>query len=95
MRDKVYALIKFRFYDLSERAEEARDQGVALESTVALVSAREQTKQDFNRATTYAKRRALIGRARSDWQKFVKAAKGKEQAADYLDAAWRDLQAVK
>lgn len=95
VRDQVHALIKFRFYDLSKRAEDAREKGVALDPVVKLVTAMEQTKQDFNKANTHAKRRALVLKARADWRVFARAAKGKERALDYLDQALLDLWAVR
>lgn len=94
-RDKVYALIKFRLYDLSERAEDALKKGAPREAAVNLVTAMETNKQRFNRAKNYAERRKTILDSRQSWQQFVAKAKGKENRRDYLDEALSDLAAVK
>lgn len=95
VKDLAYALIKFRFYDLSERAEDTLEKGVALNTVASLVTTMELTKQDFNKATTYSQRRALILRARAAWKKFVANNKGAEKITDYLDGALKDLQTVR
>ncbi|MBI5728844.1 MAG: hypothetical protein HY983_01175 [Candidatus Magasanikbacteria bacterium] len=96
VKAKGFALIKFRLYDLSERAEGLLRSGKAdLTSVTNLVNAMEATKQKFNQASTYAARRALILSARAEWKKFVAKFRGKISATDYLGQALTDLQTVK
>lgn len=95
VRNKVYGLIKFRLYDLSERAEDLLEKGVTVEAVARLVTFMEERKQSFNQATSYKERRSIILAARAEWKKFVRENKGKLPAVDYLDQALVDLQAVR
>jgi len=92
VRDKVFAMIKFRLYDLSERAEELVEKGISREIVADLVIAMETSKQAFNAATTYDARLKILNNARATWKKFVAKTKGKEKKADYLDQAFIDLK---
>ncbi len=94
LRDKVYALIKFRLYDLSERAESLLEKGIAKEKIVNLVSTMEQKKQAFNEATSYQAKRQILLDAQKTWREFAFTIKGLSRA-DYLSAALADLKSVK
>ncbi len=102
LRHKVFSLIKFRFYDLNERAEElikhGTDVAIATDTEVAaatdLILASELSKQKFNQAKIYAQRHKLIQDVSSAWKTFVKHAQPKD-ARDNLDQALRELDAVK
>lgn len=95
VKNKTYSLIKFHFYDLSERAEDTRDKGVSLDAVVKLVTAMETNKQMFNQATTTIARQQTILASRAAWKKFISVANKKEKAIDYLDQALVDLKIVK
>lgn len=71
LRSKVYSLIKFRFYDLEERAEDLLERGAPVELVANFVAAQEAAKQRFNLATTNAQRRAIILEVRRAWREFV------------------------
>lgn len=76
VQDKVYDLIKFRFYELEERAEELLQAGaVDVGQAAALVSAIEEQKAAFNLATDNRQRQQIIYAVRRTWQEFVGAAK--------------------
>ncbi|MBI5221500.1 MAG: hypothetical protein HY979_01705 [Candidatus Magasanikbacteria bacterium] len=94
VRDKVYALIKFRLYDLSERAESLLEKGIAKEKIVKLVSTMEQKKQAFNEAPSYQARRQILLDAQKTWHDFTASVKGVSKA-DYLSAALADLKSTK
>ena len=73
LKDKSYDLIKFRFYDLEERAEELKEKGVANEDDVVeLVAALEEKKIEFNNASTIKEKKRIILEVRKIWKDFVK-----------------------
>ncbi len=76
VRQKVYDLIKFRMYDLEERAEELGSRGADLQAVAALVATIEEKKQSFNVASSQEERRQLILDVRAAWQKFINTVKG-------------------
>ena len=72
VREKAFNLIKFRFYDLEERAEKLLEQGrVSQEDVVLLVSKLEEKKVEFNNAATIAQKRAIILEVRQIWREFA------------------------
>ncbi len=95
--DPVSSLIKFRFYDLSERAEDQlKDKHASLDAATNLVTSMESLKQKFNATKNYDERRKLILQARQEWKKFTKQSKQpKELKNDYLDQALNELVLVK
>ncbi|MEK7623213.1 MAG: hypothetical protein AAB408_00895 [Patescibacteria group bacterium] len=80
VREKVFGLIKFRMYDLEERAEELVEAGADLSAATDFISMVEEKKQAFNAATTYAERRQLILDVRDAWAAFVKIVKPQLQS---------------
>ncbi|MBI2970822.1 MAG: hypothetical protein HYY37_00205 [Candidatus Aenigmarchaeota archaeon] len=75
LREKLYAVIKFRFYDLEERAEEYLEKGADVGVVTDFVTSVEIMKQEFNKADTAEKRRGVILRVRDVWKEFLKAVK--------------------
>lgn len=71
---KVSDLVLFRLYDLEERAEDSRKDGVGNDVVAALAVSIEQSKAEFVKATDNRERKAAIMDARAAWQSFVKAA---------------------
>ncbi len=71
LRDKVYALVRFRFYDLEERAEDTYYHGITIDQIASFVVTVEQKKIDFTNATSAAERRQIILDVRDAWQTFV------------------------
>ncbi|TSC76302.1 MAG: hypothetical protein G01um101431_923 [Parcubacteria group bacterium Gr01-1014_31] len=72
LRTQVYALIKFRFYDLEERAEDLVERGAPVARVAQFITAQEEAKQRFNLATTKTQRRAIILEVRAAWQTFIR-----------------------
>jgi hypothetical protein len=79
LRTKVYNLIKWRFYDLEERAEDFMLRGIAgREDVIDFVSKTELNKVDFNEAKNIDVRENIILDVRKDWGEFVSKVKEKE-----------------
>ncbi|RJP43650.1 hypothetical protein C4587_02835 [Candidatus Parcubacteria bacterium] len=75
LRERVFSMIKFRFYELEERAEEILENAEnkkPLEDFQVLI---ETKKQEFNAAGSKEERRQIILDVRSGWQKFVEEAR--------------------
>ena len=72
LRAQVYALIKFRFYDLEERAEDLLERDAPVARVAQFITTQEDAKQRFNLATTSAQRRAIILEVRAAWQTFIR-----------------------
>ncbi|MBI4262722.1 DoxX family protein [Candidatus Uhrbacteria bacterium] len=89
-------MVKFRMYDLSERAEE-----IALPKNriAKFVFTVEQTKQKYNASKNVKQKRQLVLAVRKAWKQFVSDVK-KQKAeieggdTDGLDAAFTDLAAA-
>lgn len=78
LKNKVYNLIKWRFYDLEERAEDFMARGLADKvSVVDFVSKIEENKMKFNEAETKEERKNIILDVRGDWQEFINIVRGK------------------
>ena len=75
IEEKVYDLIKFRFYDLEERAEGLIDKGVNTELVADFVSEIELKKIEFNDAKTKEEKKEIILEVRKIWIDFIKKAK--------------------
>jgi len=75
VREKVFSMIKFRFYDLEERAEELIKRGADRELVADLVVFITNKKQEFNKASTAEARRQVISDVREGWQTFVREVK--------------------
>lgn len=71
LRSKVWSLVKFRFYDLEERAEDLLERGAPLDAVATFVASLEETKQRFNLATTDTERRTIILEVRAAWKRFI------------------------
>lgn len=72
LKNKVYNLIKWRFYDLEERAEDFMQRGfVDKESTVDFVGELEKKKIRFNEADTKEERKNIILDVRMIWKEFI------------------------
>ncbi len=72
---KTHLMIKFRIYDLEERAEELIERGASKETVADFVAFIQESKQRFNAAKTKAERRQVILDVREKWRQFVLAVK--------------------
>ena len=75
LRKKVYNTIKFKFYDLEERAEEMEELGVSEELIAEFVTNLELKKQVFNNAKTKEERKQIILDVRKLWVGFIRDAR--------------------
>lgn len=75
VRQKIYEMIKFRFYDLEERAEEFIEDGVdkniIADFTVFIV----EKKNEFNRAKNNKERKRITLEVRNEWKKLIEKVK--------------------
>lgn len=76
LKYKVYNLIKWRFYDLEERAEDFMERGlIDLDSVVEFVSQLEENKKQFNEAISKEERKNTILNVRDEWKVFTQKVK--------------------
>lgn len=75
LKDKVYDLIKFRFYELEQRAESLGDLGVDLNIIADFIVTVEGKKLEFDAAPTTAARRQVILDVRQAWNAFIQSAR--------------------
>ena len=70
LKEKAYTIIKFRFYNLEERAEEYLEEGkVSEEDVVVFVDALEGKKVEFNDASLDRKKEIVL-EVKTLWQDF-------------------------
>lgn len=72
LRDRVDAVVKFRIYNLEDKAQRLMENGlVDLETVTAFVTALEQQKQNYNNAKTTADKKAVVMGVQKLWQDFI------------------------
>ena len=72
LKNKVYNLIKWHFYDLEERAEDLMQRGlIGKDAVVEFISKTEQNKINFNDAKTQEEKRNIISLVKRDWEEFA------------------------
>jgi len=71
LRAKAYGIIKFRLYNLEERAESLMDKGlISEELAVNFITALELKKVEFNEATSLAARKKVLEDVKVLWEAF-------------------------
>lgn len=76
LKNKVYSLVKWHFYDLEERAEDFMARGLVDKAVVAdFIEKTEQNKAKFNEAKAIDDRKNIILAVREDWKDFTDATK--------------------
>ena len=76
LKNKVYNLIKWKFYDLEERAEDFMIRGlVDKDSVVDFIVKTEEKKVKFNEANSKEERKNIILDVRVAWTDLVKKIK--------------------
>ena len=75
VRELFFSEIKFRFYNLEERAENLLKRGVDKELVVDFVTGIEIKKQEFNSADNNAERKQIIKDVQKKWKEFLEKAK--------------------
>jgi len=77
IKNKVYNIIKWKFYDLEERAEDFMKRGFVDEESVSdFIAKSEQNKIKFNQAATKDERKNIILDVRNDWKEIVEIVRG-------------------
>ena len=75
LTDRVDAVVKFRIYNLEEKAQRLKEKGVDEELVVNFVTLMEQQKQNYNEAKTTAEKKTIIMSVQGSWQEFITNAK--------------------
>ena len=75
VKQNVFWMVKFRFYNLEEKAEELIGKGALASDVAVLADALEQLKEDFNNAKSVAEKKEIVKKARGEWQKFLQTVK--------------------
>src|SRR3989344_4364254 len=74
LKDNVYHRIKFKFYNLEEKAERFLERGwVDQETVTAFIANLEIKKAEFNEAATKEEKRKVILGVRELWKEFLKS----------------------
>ncbi len=71
LRERVFALIIFRFYNLEKRAEDLAEQEADLSQVADFVTLIQEKKIAFSQSKTHKEREQIIRDVRSEWQKFL------------------------
>lgn len=72
LRDRVDAVVKFRIYNLEDKAQRLLKKGLADEESVTnFVTAMEQLKQSYNDAKTVAEKKETVRGVQKRWQAFI------------------------
>ena len=76
IEERVDTVIKFRFYNLEEKAEELLDNGrVSKDTAVEFVSSLEMKKQEYNNAKTIQEKKQIVLDVKSLWGLFIEPLK--------------------
>ncbi len=75
VRENVFTEIKFRFYNLEERAEHFMERGADKDLVTDFIAGIEIKKQEFNNAENNAERKQIIKDVQKKWKEFLEKAK--------------------
>lgn len=76
LRDRVDAVVKFRIYNLEEKAQHLMEKGADEELVTGFVTLMEEKKQAYNAAETVNQKKLVVIEVRNAWKGFVTTAKG-------------------
>ena len=72
LRDRVDAVVKFRIYNLEEKAQRLMEKGLATEEAATnFITQMEQQKQNYNAAQTVAEKKAVVKGVQRQWKEFI------------------------
>lgn len=72
LRDRVDAVVKFRIYNLEDKAQHLMEKGLVDQETVTgFVTAMEQQKQNYNDAKTIAEKKDIAKGVQKLWREFI------------------------
>lgn len=78
LTDKVDAVVKFRMYNLEEKAQRLMEKElVGIDTVTEFVAAIEQQKQNYNDAKTINEKKSVVAGVQKIWQNFIAKPKGK------------------
>ena len=80
LKEKSYAVIKFRLYDLEERAEMFLEKGADNNLVTNFIANIEGKKVEFNNAETTAERKQILLDTKSLWKQFIQDIKAGKKA---------------
>ncbi len=75
VRSRLHDEIKFRLYNLEEKAERLKSYGVSEALITSLIQKMEELKAKFDAAGTVEERKAVIAEAEQAWKGFIRQAK--------------------
>jgi hypothetical protein len=76
LKEKVFTLVKFRFYNLEYKAQEIMKKYKINESTVVdFIASIENKKQEFNSADSIEKKKQIVLEVISLWKQFIQKVK--------------------
>jgi len=75
LKDKVFTGIKFRVYNLEEKAEKMMEKGVSEKTVIDFISLMESKKIFFNSAASIEEKKSVLENVREAWIDFIIAAK--------------------
>ncbi len=75
LRDRVDVVVKFRIYNLEEKAQRLMNKGVSEELVVDFVTLMEKSKQEYNAAKIIAEKKSIVAQVQETWQLFITKAK--------------------
>jgi len=71
LKESTFTLIKFKFYNLEEKAEYFLKEGAPLNTVGSFITSIEQKKQEFNQASAIDKKKQIINEVKSLWNEFI------------------------
>lgn len=71
LKEKVFIMHKFKFYDLEERAEELLEKGIDKTKITEFIIEMEKAKQEYNQDLTFSQRKLVILKIRNLWKDLV------------------------
>ncbi|QQG38983.1 MAG: hypothetical protein HYS32_00775 [Candidatus Woesearchaeota archaeon] len=72
LKENIFTVIKFRFYNLEERAEEFLEEGkIAEEEVIVFIDAIEGKKVEFNSVSDIEGKKRIVMEVKDLWQEFL------------------------
>ncbi|MBI2581016.1 hypothetical protein HYV85_04390 [Candidatus Woesearchaeota archaeon] len=72
LRDRIDAVVKFRIYNLEEKAQRLMEKGLATEEAASnFITQMEQQKQNYNAAQAVAEKKAVVKGVQRQWKELI------------------------
>ena len=89
LREKVFNYVKFRLYELQEKAEKLLERGADEIEVVDFIAKLDGAKVEFNNATSIDAKKAVLKKVQGQWKEFKSSAvmtlKAKKYAEKFLE----------